>query len=281
MIITIRVTEAAIEHIKQETGLDEESAGDLAQILVGLYELKGSPDPDYKLPEKSSEREDRLEAVISEGFQILKRYGVNILRYRMDALPKAIKEAVTLPGPRLRRAAQDVVNLSHKSTTAESLFEAIGRLEQALGALPEGSGIGELWPNLSIRDLERIIDEAGAALGKYGVIGYTPEGLSKGIGDLARLPGPRLRRAAQALIDHDMPYDAKYELIIEELEQALRALPEGEGSEDRLYKTARTLYDIYKTQGSDFFAAQFGSLDILGPCQKIIEEGEGNPHPWE
>lgn len=191
MIITIRVTEAAIEHIKQETGLDEEDAGELAQILVGLYEVKGSPDPDYKLPEKSSEREDRLEAVIWEGFQVLKRYGVNILRYRMDGLPKAIEEAANLPGPRLRRAAQDVVNLSHKSTTAESLFEAIGRLEQAL-----------------------------------------------------------------------------------------RALPEGEGSEDLLFKTAHYLMTFYAVTGAKVFRARFGSLDILGPCHQIIKEGEGNPHPW-
>lgn len=192
MIITIRVTEAAIEHIKQETGLDEEDAGELAQMLVGLYEVKGSPDPDYKLPEKSSEREDRLEAVISEGFQILKRYGVNILRYRMDALPKAIKEAVNLPGPRLRRAAQDVVNLSHKSTTAESLFEAIGRLEQALGALPEG-----------------------------------------------------------------------------------------EGSEDRLYKQARYIVDYFEKEGETAFRRLYGSLDILDPARKVLSEGEGSPHPWD
>jgi hypothetical protein len=65
--------------------------------------------------------------------------------------------------------------------------------------------------------------------------------------------------------------------------EALKKIRHGsvlEPSEDRLYKTARTLLDLYSQHGPDKFEARFGTLKILDVCWQIVAEGEGNPHPW-
>lgn len=154
MIITIRVTDSAIEHIQQETGLDQESAGELAQTLVGLFEIKGTETPKYQQEKK-------------------------LLRDLRDLIEKHKGDETFDFG------------VYHDSMSLES------SLEQFVSLLEE-------------EDKKR----------------------------------------------------------------------EGEGSEDRLFKTADSLMRFYAERGAKVFRARFGSLDILGPCQQIIEEGEGNPHPW-
>lgn len=53
-----------------------------------------------------------------------------------------------------------------------------------------------------------------------------------------------------------------------------------EGEEDRLYKTARAMLDMYDEYGPVKFRARFFTLDTLDVCRQIVAEGEGNPHPW-
>jgi hypothetical protein len=59
-----------------------------------------------------------------------------------------------------------------------------------------------------------------------------------------------------------------------------RKLADGAGEEDRLYKTARALLDYFDERGPKEFATRFGSLDVLDVCRQIVQEGEGEPHPW-
>ena len=51
--------------------------------------------------------------------------------------------------------------------------------------------------------------------------------------------------------------------------------------EDRLYKTAQTLLNLYNKFGPNKFRERFGDIDqVLFVCRQIVTEGEGNPHPW-
>jgi hypothetical protein len=83
----------------------------------------------------------------------------------------------------------------------------------------------------------------------------------------------------KALTRHGF-YPNKYKTYSEAIDALAERSREGEGSEDKLYKTARALLDYYRLTGPSEFRSRFGSLDILEPARKIVEEGEGNPHPW-
>jgi hypothetical protein len=72
-------------------------------------------------------------------------------------------------------------------------------------------------------------------------------------------------------------------LAMMDLQKAVQKVKQGSASkpsEDRLYKTARTMLDLYDRHGPEQFKRRFGTLNILDACWQIIGEGEGNPHPW-
>jgi hypothetical protein len=72
-------------------------------------------------------------------------------------------------------------------------------------------------------------------------------------------------------------------LAMIDLQKAVEKVKQGSASkpsEDRLYKTARTMLDLYDQHGPEQFKRRFGTLNILDVCWQIIGEGEGNPHPW-
>jgi hypothetical protein len=59
-----------------------------------------------------------------------------------------------------------------------------------------------------------------------------------------------------------------------------RKLADGAGEEDRLYKAAKAMLDYFDERGPQEFVSRFGTLDILEVCRQIVQEGEGQPHPW-
>jgi hypothetical protein len=87
------------------------------------------------------------------------------------------------------------------------------------------------------------------------------------------------KRAISTLQDYHMldKYIDELEMVVEEGESSEAKTDK----EDRLYKTARALLDYYDQAGPDLFRSRFGFLNILEPCKQIIQEGEGNPHPWD
>lgn len=134
MIINIRLTDRAVKHVIDSTGLDEESATEFAQEIITLCEKSGSPGPG-----KASDRENRLEAVIWNSFQALKGFGVDVLGYRLDALPKAIEDVMRAEGEKkvdripnsTARKLRDLLGAMIRGETVESrvitdLFEELG-----------------------------------------------------------------------------------------------------------------------------------------------------------
>jgi hypothetical protein len=207
-MIKIQVTEDAIQWLKSDQIVDDQRAEEIIQMIFNLC----------KIEEDGKSLETRE--------------------------PRPV-------GYRIRRAALDLISHRRAVGGIRGDLEELARIHELERAIEEEErssqvSTGKLWPDLSIGDLEKIIDDSAKLIGDYGIIGFTPQGLPKAIEALALLK----KR-------------------------------EGEGSEDRLYKTARALQDYCDLMGEEAFRSRFGSLDILEPCRKIVEEGEGNPHPWE
>jgi hypothetical protein len=135
----------------------------------------------------------------------------------------------------------------------------------------------------SEEELSRRLWSCNAALIRAGVEPYKYPSFAEAIDELAKRAKKEegIRTAARELVEwlqQTIIYQSpEVSRLIRNLSEAFS---EGEGSEDRLYKTARTLVDFYYQAGPDEFRSRFGSLDILDPAVKIIKEGEGNPHPW-
>lgn len=151
MIITIRVTEAAIDYLRDELHIDEDLAGEVAQMIVNLCEKSGSETP------RNRERDKNL---LGDIRSLLKRY--------------------------------------EDDSTFESHVRPIAI------------------------NLENSLDQ--------------------------------------------------FFSILEEEERR---------EKDTLFKTADSMMRYYAEAGAQAFRSRFGSLDVLEVCRKIIQEGEGNPHPWE
>jgi hypothetical protein len=195
MIINIRVTDKAIEWIMKETGLEEEDAGELAQMVVNLCDKSGAAD--------------------------LKDFPI---------------------GYRLRRAARDLIEYRRGAERHGDYLKELEKIQSPAHNTAEGEG-------------------------KIGSIILDPEELDKLISEAWE--GERV----------DIPLRLR---LLSKVKRAIVArLEEGEGSADNLYKTAFYMVKYYNEVGGSRFRARFGSLKVLDVCKKIIEEGEGNPHPWE
>jgi len=80
---------------------------------------------------------------------------------------------------------------------------------------------------------------------------------------------------AKQCLEEDVPR------LIAEIRLLKRQMLENGAGEDRIYKTAQTLLDLYDQYGPNEFRERFGEMDnVLHVCRQIIVEGEGKLHPW-
>lgn len=243
MIITIGITEAAIEYLIANTGLEHETAEEVAQTIVSLCDKSGS----LSVKDRGA------------GYRI-RRSALDLIEYRRrDGIRGDMKELELIH--ELERAIEEeekeVSEESKETKRAEDLADSIW---EAYSALVENGIRAHLYKSL-----------------REGI-----EALAKKPGLGIRRAARDLIITASGYIKSAIPSDVwkAIETLDKSLigETELSQAPE---PEDLLFKTADSLMRYYAENGSDSFRSRFGSLDVLKTCRKIIREGEGSPHPWE